>query len=80
MTEYKELVIPRAIVEATLNVINRVNGETEIELIVIAIMPDNPPTMTSSIEPPLIPEILQWLIDHHANARVDFDRPGGKPN
>lgn len=63
--------IPEGLGDAVLQLIAKYNnGDTSIEMILIAVKTDTPPALISSVHPSQVPDVLQWLIEHHESANV----------
>ena len=67
--------VPEALVEAVLNIVERINPGRDLHIITIVAESGKkaPPVMVSSIAPEQIPEILQWFIDHHSTKTLTKD-------
>lgn len=75
----KAPMLPVELVDAVLRIIQKINfGDEELQMITIVCKTGAPPTMVSTIVPSQVPEILQWLIDHHDTARVETSDPPGR--
>jgi hypothetical protein len=71
--------LPAGIGEMLLDIVHQCNGgDEEIQIIIIAAKTGTPPSVVSSIHPDMVPQVLQWLIDHHDNA--DFKAEYGTLN
>lgn len=79
MTE--QINVPPQLGEVVRQIIQRLNNEDpEIEIILIAVKSDIPPTMVASITPDSVKDVLQWLIDHHGRSTTSAWSLGDKPN
>lgn len=72
--------IPNEAVEQILSHVHAANQDDEIAIVVIAVKQNEPPSICGTVHPTIMPELFQFLLDHHGNATVTADMLGGTIN
>lgn len=64
--------LPPEATMAIAELIDRLNPEhPDLGVVVVVAKKDLPPSVMSTIPPDKIPELFQWLIDHHGKAEFE---------